>query len=322
MEVLSWTSIVVFGSAVLFLILEKLFPYTKGQKIFREGFFYDFILYTIAQSYILGLIIFGLLEFLKTNTGIYKYSLIGDWPIWVQVLFFLITHDLYIYWFHRWQHNNKFLWRIHEAHHSPQSVDWLSGSRSHAFEILINQTIEFAPIILLGAAPVVPAIKGMIDAVWGMYIHSNINVNSGKLQYFINGPEMHRWHHSDDEGKEYQSNYSTKLAIWDWVFGTAYYPDPTVKKPQQYGIARDMPEYPLSELNEKEKSLAQKNKFIHIVLVVVKDIYVYLKQLIFAFRSFESKEEARITPNESSSKGEPASHTGDYNVLAREDKEA
>ena len=29
MEVLSWTSIVVFGSAVVFLILEKLFPYTK-----------------------------------------------------------------------------------------------------------------------------------------------------------------------------------------------------------------------------------------------------------------------------------------------------
>ena len=35
----------------------------------------------------------------------------------------------------------------------------------------------------------------MISAVWGMYIHSNINVNTGRLQKFINGPEMHRWHH-------------------------------------------------------------------------------------------------------------------------------
>jgi hypothetical protein len=38
-------------------------------------------------------------------------------------------------------------------------VDWLSGARSHALEILINQTIEFAPIVLLGAAPEVALIK-------------------------------------------------------------------------------------------------------------------------------------------------------------------
>ena len=37
------------------------------------------------------------------------------------------------------------LWRMHEAHHATADVDWLSGARSHALEILINQTIEFAP---------------------------------------------------------------------------------------------------------------------------------------------------------------------------------
>ena len=50
----------------------------------------------------------------------------------------------------------------------------------------------------------------------GMFIRSNIDVRLGKLQYIINGPEMHRWHHSDDEGREYQNNYATKLAFWDW----------------------------------------------------------------------------------------------------------
>ncbi len=75
---------------------------------------------------------------------------------------------------HRWQHSNKYLWRIHEAHHSPKKVDWLSGSRSHALEILINQTIEFLPIVLLGSPPEVIAYKGVMSAVWGMYIHSNL----------------------------------------------------------------------------------------------------------------------------------------------------
>jgi len=68
-----------------------------------------------------------------------------------RFLFFLVTHDLYIYLFHRLQHASKILWRTHEAHHSGKEVDFLAGSRSNALEIIINQTIEFAPIIILGA---------------------------------------------------------------------------------------------------------------------------------------------------------------------------
>ena len=83
-------------------------------------------------------------------------------------------------------HGNKYLWRLHEAHHSPKKIDWLSGSRSHAFEILINQTVEFLPIVLLGSPPEVAAYKGVISAVWGMYIHSNLGINTGFLRKIIN----------------------------------------------------------------------------------------------------------------------------------------
>jgi len=159
-------------------------------------------------------------------------------PIWIQLIFFLVTHDLYIYWMHRWQHKNKFLWRIHEAHHSPKKVDWLSGSRSHAIEILINQTIEFLPIVLLGSPPAVIAFKGMISAVWGMYIHSNLDIHTGKLQRIINGPEMHRWHHSTGKGRN--RNFATKLAVWDWIFGTAFLPD---NKPDEYGLKTYFPKH-------------------------------------------------------------------------------
>jgi sterol desaturase/sphingolipid hydroxylase (fatty acid hydroxylase superfamily) len=92
--------------------------------------------------------------------------------------------------------------------------------------------------VLLGANPMVVPIKALIDAVWGMYIHSNIDVNSGRLQYFINGPEMHQWHHSDDRAVFY-ANYSTKIAVWDWLFGTAYLPGR--KKPTEFGLPYDYP---------------------------------------------------------------------------------
>jgi len=277
-EIISLIVIVIV--AIAMVLLEKLFPYTKDQKIFREGFFNDIIMYSIVQSYLLGLIIFGFLNWVKFNTNLYQYSIVGNWPIWTQVIFFLVIHDFYIYWFHRWQHNNKILWRTHEAHHSPKTVDWLSGSRSHSFEILINQSVEFAPIILLGAAPEVAIYKGMISAIWGMFIHSNINVRLGKLQYFINGPEMHRWHHSDEGGKEYQNNFGTKFAVWDWIFGTAFLPNPDVRKPKQFGLS-DTPDYPLSVTYSIKEN--KKNNFVKVVYT---DIVSYIKQHLYAFRKF------------------------------------
>jgi sterol desaturase/sphingolipid hydroxylase (fatty acid hydroxylase superfamily) len=232
------------GSAVLLALFERIVPYNKGQAMFREGFFDDFALYTIAQSYILGIIIFSIIiAQLDALGGFSRLQLLAHWPLWLQVTLFVVTHDFYIYWMHRWQHRNRFMWRLHEAHHSPTSVDWLSGSRSHCLEILINQTVEFAPIILLGASPEVIPLKGAISAVWGMYIHCNLNVHTGRLQWLVNGPEMHRWHHT--MGKGMRSNFSTKLAIWDWMFGTAYFP--ASERAKGYGVRTWFPKHYLAQ---------------------------------------------------------------------------
>lgn len=258
------STLIIVGAAVFFIIVERIWPYTEGQKVLREGFFDDLALYTIAQSYILGILIFTyIINFIDTSTGLSRLQLFKAVPIWIQLLFFLFTHDLYIYWMHRWQHKNKYLWRIHEAHHSPKKVDWLSGSRSHALEILINQTIEFLPIVLLGSPPEVIAYKGMISAVWGMYIHSNLDISTGKLQRIINGPEMHRWHHSTGKGRN--RNFATKLAIWDWLFGTAFLPE---TKPDEYGLKTFFPDH-------------------------------YLKQTLYAFRRFKRSSHSVQTKTES-----------------------
>lgn len=234
-EIISY--LIIVGAALLLIILERIFPYNKGQKFLREGFFDDLALYTIAQSYILGIFIFiYIINTIDSITNLSRLRLFSDVPIWLQLIFYTVTHDFYIYWMHRWQHKNKYLWRLHEAHHSTKKVDWLSGSRSHAFEILINQTVEFLPIVLLGSPPEVAAYKGVISAVWGMYIHSNLNVKTGKLQLLINGPEMHRWHHTTGKGRN--RNFATKLAIWDWIFNSAFLPE---EKATEYGLKTYFP---------------------------------------------------------------------------------
>lgn len=226
----------IMSGVIGFPILEHFFPYTKGIPYFRKGYWIDLVWYTWIQSFFLKILIFDYIIVPGEHAlGMAEQGYLSHWPVWALLLFFFVIHDFYIYWFHRLQHSSKWLWRTHEAHHSVEQVDWLAGSRSNVVEIIINQTIEFAPIFFLldvqTAAIIVP-LKAGIDAMWGQFIHANLNVKLGKLGYIINGPEHHQWHHAD-QIEVYHANFATKLAIWDWLFGTMYLPD---KKPLKFGL--------------------------------------------------------------------------------------
>jgi sterol desaturase/sphingolipid hydroxylase (fatty acid hydroxylase superfamily) len=237
------TTIILFCWIAFMIAWERIAPYRKGLPFFREGFWVDLVWYTLIQSYFLKILIFdyiiGPIQVHYHWTGV---NFMTHWSVWAQVAFFVVTHDLYIYLFHRFQHSSKFFWRTHEAHHSGKQVDFMAGARSHAVEIIINQTIEFAPIILLlGPYSIVIPIKAMLDATLGMFIHANINVKLGKLKYLINTPELHLWHHANYK-EVFHANFSTKFSIWDYLFGTVYFPDHKPgDKPENWGLYYDYP---------------------------------------------------------------------------------
>ena len=243
MTLIQVTTTILICWMIFIIAWERISPYRKGLPFFREGFWIDLVWYTLIQSYFLKIIIFDYIIYpLQHHLAWQGFQFFKDLPIAAQVLFFLVTHDLYIYLFHRLQHASKFLWRTHEAHHSGKEVDFLAGSRSHAVEIIINQTIEFAPIVLMGADPAVIPIKALLDAMFGMFIHANINVKMGKLKYFLNSPELHLWHHANYI-EVFHANFSTKFSVWDYMFKTAY--DPGKKPgnlPENWGSALRIPE--------------------------------------------------------------------------------
>jgi sterol desaturase/sphingolipid hydroxylase (fatty acid hydroxylase superfamily) len=224
--------VIIVATAVAFILLERWKPYNEGQTVFRDGFWVDLIGYGLVQSYFMGLLISFLIHWIDGQTKLSRLNLVSDWPVWGQVLFFIIFHDFNTYWMHRLQHNSDVMWRTHEAHHSAPAVDWLSGIRSHSLEILLYETVHFLPIILLGAAPEVALWKGIFNSTYGMYIHSNLDVRMGKLLWVLNGPELHRWHHANDDEKAYGKNLGTKFSFWDHCFGTYYAP---TTKAHDYG---------------------------------------------------------------------------------------
>lgn len=242
MSLIQITTTILICWIILIISWERLSPYRKGLPFFREGFWVDLVWYTIIQSYVLKIVIFDYIIYpLQHHIAWQGLQVFKELPVPMQVLFFLVTHDLYIYLFHRLQHASKILWRTHEAHHSGKEVDFLAGSRSHVLEIIINQTIEFAPVVLLGADPAVIPIKALLDAVFGMFIHANINVKLWKLKYIFNSPELHLWHHANYR-EVFHANFSTKFAIWDYLFGTIYSPGfKPGNEPENWGLYYDYP---------------------------------------------------------------------------------
>lgn len=223
----------VVAGALLIIVCERAWPYDARQALFRRELFGDLVFYGLAQSYVVGLAITAFVQLLARQAPETGPGLVSGWPLGLQVVFFLLTHDFYIYWFHRAQHASSWLWRLHEAHHAPQEVDWISGAKSHALEIMINETVDLAPIVLLGAHPWVVPIKLVVDVLTGMYIHSNVDIRRHpRWLAFVNGPHLHRWHHAVETASR-NVNFGTKLAVWDHLFGTASLPK---GKPHAYGV--------------------------------------------------------------------------------------
>ena len=54
------TGLLLLAVAVL-LVLERKFPYRRGLPFFREGLWVDLIWYTFFQSYLLKILIFGVI---------------------------------------------------------------------------------------------------------------------------------------------------------------------------------------------------------------------------------------------------------------------
>jgi sterol desaturase/sphingolipid hydroxylase (fatty acid hydroxylase superfamily) len=74
---------------------------------------------------------------------------------WAGFALDLVTLDLWIYWWHRANHELPFLWRFHEIHHLDEFLDTTSAVRFHFGEVLLSTCVRAPLIILLGIPLVV-----------------------------------------------------------------------------------------------------------------------------------------------------------------------
>jgi sterol desaturase/sphingolipid hydroxylase (fatty acid hydroxylase superfamily) len=115
---------------------------------------------------------------------------------------------------------------------------WLVNTREHPFDGVFTRFSGLVPVYLLGLAqaggrgpdPSV-AIVLIAGTIWSFFIHANIRVRLGPLEWLISSPAFHHWHHTNDQNRN--RNFAAIFPIIDLIFGTSWLPK---YWPPVYGI--------------------------------------------------------------------------------------
>lgn len=167
---------------------------------------------------------------------------LGALPLAARLALAFVIGELGFYWGHRLSHEIPWLWRFHAIHHSPEQMYFLVNTRSHPVDSVVTRLCGMLPLYLLGLAgpsaggSVAPAGLIVLGTIWGFFIHSNLRLRFGALEWLIATPGFHHWHHSRNEFINH--NYASMLPLCDKLFGTLHLPSTW---PSAYGTDTPLP---------------------------------------------------------------------------------
>lgn len=213
--------------------LELVAPWRTHQKAIREDFwldgfymFFNFFLFSLIGFYAISNVFAALFNEFLGLFGI--HNLIADrishLPYWASLLILFILKDFIQWNVHRLLHRVPWLWEFHKVHHSVKEMGFAAHLRYHWMENVVYKVIQYIPLGMLGYGLQDFFIMEIIATAIGHLNHTNIKLPLGPLKYILNHPQMHLWHHAKYIPNETGINFGISLSIWDYLFGTVYYP--------------------------------------------------------------------------------------------------
>jgi len=143
-------------------------------------------------------------------------------PSWLEVALAVILLDYTLYVWHVLTHRIPFLWRFHVAHHVDLDLDATTALRFHFAELVLSVPWRAGQIVMIGVSPQALSLWQTSLFLSILFHHSNVELPARVervLNRLIVTPRMHGIHHSMVK-EETNSNWSSGLAIWDWLHGT------------------------------------------------------------------------------------------------------
>jgi len=261
----------------LCFFLEIILPKQRKHGVLsRKGFWLDtfYVLFNDVIIYIIGL--FGLCA--VTELLLFKVLALFDihslkvvdittWNPILQVFIMFLFQDFMEYWAHFLLHKFDFLWAFHKIHHAQEELGAGSTRHFHFVEMFVFKPLIYIPFAMVGYSVADYFLFQItVQNVWGFFTHMNVKINWGFLNYIINTPETHMWHHAKNIPREHGVNYASILNIWDLLFGYFYLPKdkkPVLGIPDQKSIPNSFigqTLYPFRFLMSKKGGAPQNTK--------------------------------------------------------------
>ena len=231
--------------AVVFVPLERLLALHPAP-IWRRQVGVDlawYFLNSLFPAFVIGVPIAVLVRALQGANPFGIYAWEATWPLWVKLPLMFFVNDFGSYWAHRATHKLPFLWRFHAVHHSAEHMDWLVNTRAHPVDIVFTRLVGMGLIYVTGLAQATGhrldnsvAWVTIAGTMWAFFIHANVRLRLGVLEWLVATPAFHHWHHTRREHQD--RNFAAIFPIFDFVFGTAWLPR---EWPVEYGTDTKVP---------------------------------------------------------------------------------
>ena len=226
----------VLFTGFLFVPVERFFPRSATQPVFRDEWRED-LFYYLVSSMMVQVLTF--LTFVPART-ILAFAPLDQIRAWVSALPFLVQFvaimfltDLVQYWLHRAFHRIPWLWNFHAVHHSARSMDWMAGARMHFLEILVLRGTTAIPMFVLGFSAQAMNAYIFVVYLYSTFVHANLGWRFPIVERILVTPRFHHWHHGIEDAAV-DVNFAVHFPVLDWLFGTYHFP--TDQWPAGYGV--------------------------------------------------------------------------------------
>lgn len=214
-----------FGLGALFTLLERWQP-RQARPLLRDGLGID-LFHVLMNSFAFPYLISQIVPYQFPSLNLGWAAGLG----WASQFGLMTLYcDLAQYGIHNLLHRVPWLWRFHKIHHQAPALDWMVNWRFHYAEVLVYRSLLYVPAGMLGFSGGVIFWHGVMGTAMGHFTHSNLRWSLGPLRFVFNSPAMHLWHHAKAPKNK---NFGMVFSVWDWLFGTAHFPD---RDPESLGI--------------------------------------------------------------------------------------
>jgi len=151
------------------------------------------------------------------------YSNLGDYPLWWLVAslpLYLVLHDTWFYWSHRWLHRPAPFRFAHAVHHSSRPPTAWAAMSFHPIEAVTGAVIIPLLLFLIPIHYSVLMLLLVFMTLMGTTNHMGWELFPRRLVHGHIGKWLITASHHERHHRQYRCNYGLYFRFWDRLCGT------------------------------------------------------------------------------------------------------